>query len=156
MGDRASSLPREAAEILISMSTNGRWIDRRSLGTAIKATLFQSNSNRVDPREYTKSTALQAKRQHKQFSSVEDEEWFTAFRRAASEYNLVEDYKNIKGRVRSPTRPSNHESAASQPPPNVSLFTCTCFCFCRLLNLWYRSLSAKRKNIISKRGFYFK
>ena len=74
----------------------GTWLDMIKIGNAIKVTLF--DSGKIDPQSYDKSTVVNAKSNHQQFFSLDDEEWFTAFRCAASKYNLKSDHEEVEER----------------------------------------------------------
>ena len=76
--------------------TKGRWCYRRDLGKVIKTTLF--DTEKINPRSYDKSLVVEAKHNHIQFSQLDNEEWFAAFRRAASECILEEDLDEVEKR----------------------------------------------------------
>ena len=68
----------------------------------------------INPGSYDKSAVVEAKHKHSQFSSLADEEWFAAFRRAASDYILEEDHNEV-GR--------GHNNLDLQAPtPKVSVY----------------------------------
>ena len=75
---------------------SGTWLNRIKIGNAIKVILF--DSGKIDPQSYDKSTVVNAKSNHQQFVSLDDKEWFTAFRRAASKYNLKSDHEEVEER----------------------------------------------------------
>ena len=79
-------------------SHNGQPGERLSIESAIgliKKKLFDAGD--IDSRSYNKSVLVEVKNKHDQFPSLDKEEWFTAFRRAASEYILKKD--KLKGDI---------------------------------------------------------
>ena len=90
----------------------GRWPSRRDLKEAIKETFFDTEL--LDPRSYDKHTVAEAKERHAAFLSLQDEEFFTIFRRAASEYTLQEDYDNTEKQRKSARSQQHTRPAASK------------------------------------------
>lgn len=71
----------------------GRWRHRKNIGLKITR-LFEEKV--LDPRSYIKASLGTIKQKYACFSSLGDVEWWTAFRRAASEYNLQKDLETVE------------------------------------------------------------
>ena len=81
---------------LQEMDTGENWgwqPEEETLGTAIKEILFDTGD--VDPEAYEQADISAAKGKDSRFS-VDDATWFTAFRRAACEYNLEKDHEEVE------------------------------------------------------------
>ena len=73
----------------------GRWSSQRDLKEVIKETFFDMEL--LDPSSYDKhNTVDDSKERQATFLSVQDKEFLTIFRHAASKYTLQEDYDNTK------------------------------------------------------------
>ena len=75
------------------MNEGASWPRRLNLGKAIKEKLFDTNL--LNPRDYDKAALEQIRQHHREFASVDEDEWFIACRRAASEYKLAEDLNRV-------------------------------------------------------------
>ena len=70
------------------------WTSTKDLVRKIKEGIFAVNL--VDPTSYTKSDAVGAKHRNDKFSSISDDTWLGAFRRAASKFNLESDLQEVE------------------------------------------------------------
>jgi hypothetical protein len=70
------------------------WTDRQRLGELIKTTVFDLKL--LDPKDYDKERITALKQLVNQFLGVDDNLFFTVFRRSASEFTLSKDLEAVK------------------------------------------------------------
>ena len=87
------------------------WELRKDLVDTIKEILFDSEE--IDPEDYDKSDISAAKSRHSDFNLIDDEVWFTTFRRAACEYNLQKDHEEVESRHFQPRGRFNNYTSKS-------------------------------------------
>jgi len=85
----------------------GSWPHREILGTEIKPIIFARGL--VDPKQYTKQQIIKVKALIPQFSALDSDVFFIAFRKAASEVILSNGLEAVE----------SHHSRAAPPPVAV-------------------------------------
>jgi len=96
----------------------GAWPREKKVSSTIKETLFDTGL--VDPRSYDKPEIAAAKCKHSDFSTLDDDVWCVAFRRAACEYNLREDHKEVESREIQPRGRYQVSSNSSAKPERIA------------------------------------
>lgn len=87
------------------MDEGASWPRRLDLGAAIKEKLFDTNL--INPESYKKEDLEKIHQQFEEFALIDEEEWFVACRRAASEYKLAEDLNIVNGNSKTPSQQNN-------------------------------------------------
>ena len=87
----------------------GSWPHREILGTEIKRIVFARGL--VDPKQYTKQQIIEVKASIPQFSALDSDLFFIAFRRAASEVIISDSLEAVESR--------HSRAAQAQPPVTV-------------------------------------
>ena len=101
---------------------SSEWRHGQKIGSWIKTIIFDQGL--LDPRNYDKESILRIKQQIGQFSLVTDEQFYTAFRRSASEYTLALDQQIVESRHSRLLRPVSLP-APTTPRPRVPHDTVT-------------------------------
>jgi hypothetical protein len=91
------------------------WTDRKCLGDLIKSIVFDQKL--LDPKDYDKQRIIALKKSVSIFSAVDEDLFFTAFRRSASEYLLLKDLDTVE------LRRANQASSTPAPPQTNQVST---------------------------------
>jgi hypothetical protein len=93
------------------------WTDQHRLGDLIKSVVFEQNL--IDPKDCNKQRIAALKKSVSIFSAVDNNLFFTVFRRAASEYLLAKDLDAVEFMRASstPAHPQTYQAFAPAAPP---------------------------------------
>ena len=89
--------------------------DQQLLGDLIKSVVFEQNF--LDPNNYDKQRIAALKKSVSIFSAVDNNLFFTVFRRSASEYLLAKDLDTVEF-----VRRANQASSTATPPQTHQAF----------------------------------
>jgi hypothetical protein len=85
------------------------WRDKEIIGCLIRETLF--DTGKIDPGVCEESVISAARQLHPQFSQLDEDSFFIAFRRSATEYQLKKDLDKVNSR--------HYNLGYAQPSPLV-------------------------------------
>ena len=88
------------------------WTDRKRLGELLKIVFIKQL---INPNDYDKEHIIALKQSISQFSAVDDDLFFTAFRRSSSEYLLSKDLDAVESRCTIHQGPRANQASAPAP-----------------------------------------